>query len=479
MKNFYYLLLPILIFFTSPSLAQINIADAYPNLSFNSPIDLQFTSSSDSRIFAAERGGRIVVFENNPDVNGSQVFLDISERVNTAGEGGFLGFTFHPDYADSGYFYVYYTTGEDDAFRSIISRFEVSGANPDSAVEDSEEILLEVDQPYTNHNAGQIRFGPDEYLYIALGDGGSAGDPEGNGEDRTTLLGSLLRIDVDTTDGELNYGIPDDNPFVGNEEGYREEIYAYGLRNPYRFSFDAETVELWVADVGQNSLEEINIVESGNNYGWNTMEGSQCFAPETGCDTSGRELPIFEYGRDQGQSITGGFVYRGSKVPELEGRYVYADFGSGRIWSLAWDGEEATDNQLIDNFDGNQIITFGEDQNGELYFGAFDGNIYTFESDPVSAEAEENLPNAVRLEQNYPNPFNPTTEITFRLPEASDVELRVFDILGQEIALLFDGVKSRGEHSVRFDASNLSGGIYIYALRTGSTYITRKMTLLK
>ncbi|MEX0608415.1 MAG: PQQ-dependent sugar dehydrogenase [Balneolaceae bacterium] len=477
MKNLYYFALLALCLFSSPANAQVTVVNAYPNLSFNSPIDYQYTSTTDSRVFAAERNGQLVVFQNNPETNNSQVFLNITDQVDTQGEGGLLGFAFHPEYNENGYFYIYYTT--DDPFRSVLSRFEVSEANPDSAASDSEFILMEVNQPFANHNAGQIRFGPDGFLYVALGDGGSGGDPEENGQDRTTLLGSILRIDVDTTEDDLNYGIPEDNPFVGNDEGYREEIYAYGLRNPYRFSFDSETGELWAADVGQNSLEEINIIESGKNYGWNTMEGTECFDPAMGCDTSGLELPIFEYGRSEGQSITGGFVYRGSKVSELEGRYVYADFGSGRIWSLAWDGENASDNQLIHNFDGNQIITFGEDQNGELYFGAFDGNIYTFEANPVSIQAPAETPNSIRLAQNYPNPFNPTTEINFHLPEPTDVELRVYDILGQEIALLYDGYKNSGEHSVRFDASNLSGGIYIYELRSGNTNITRKMTLLK
>lgn len=479
MKNIYYFLLPLIFLFSTSALAQVKVVEAYPQLSFDAPIDYQYTSKSDNRIFAAERSGRLVVFENDTNTATKEVFLDISDQVDTSVEGGLLGFSFHPEYADSGYVYVYYTTG--NPFRSVLSRFEVSEDNPDSAVSDSELILMEIDQPFENHNGGQIRFGPDDYLYIALGDGGGAGDPEENGQDRTTLLGSLLRIDVDNSTGDMSYAIPDDNPFVGNEDNFREEIYAYGLRNPYRFSFDAETDELWVADVGQNSLEEIDIVENGGNYGWNIMEGTQCFEPSSNCETEGLELPVYEYGRSEGQSITGGFVYRGSAVPELEGRYVYADFGSGRIWSLDWDGETASDNQLIDTFDENQIITFGEDQNGELYFGAFDGNFYTFESEEaVSAEeSEDEIPNTIRLEQNYPNPFNPTTEISFHLPEASYVELRVYDILGQEIALLESGMKSGGEHSVRFDASDLSGGIYLYELRTGEEQITRKMTLLK
>lgn len=471
-----YLLVLFFALFSFNSFAQVEVTNAYPNLDFNAPIDYQYARQSDNNVYVAEREGRIIVFENNTETSETQVFLDISSQVNTNGEGGLLGFAFHPEYGSNGYFYVYYTTG--NPLRSVFSRFEVSN-DPMAADEDSEQILFEVDQPYTNHNGGQIRFGPDGYLYIALGDGGSGGDPHDNSEDRTTLLGSILRIDVDNTDGDLNYAIPEDNPFVDNTEGYREEIYAYGLRNPYRFSFDAETEELWVADVGQSDREEINVVEKGLNYGWNTMEGSLCFEPSSGCDTSGKELPLYEYGRSEGGSITGGFVYRGSEVPELEGRYVYADFVSGNVWSLAWDGETASDNQLIETFNRNQLITFGEDQNGELYIGSFDGNIYTFESITTANESNPGVPTSIELRQNYPNPFNPATQITYELPKGSFVDLRVYNMLGQEIEVLENSRKSAGIHMVSFDASRLSSGMYIYTLEAGGQLLTRKMTLMK
>ena len=458
--------------------AQIEIVDAYPNLSFDGPIDYQFASTSNNKVYVAERPGRIRVFENDANTSETQMFLDIENQVNTSGEGGLLGFDFHPEYETNGYLYVHYTAG--GPFRTVVSRFEVSASNPDSINEESEMILLELDQPYQNHNGGQIGFGPDGFLYIALGDGGSGGDPLNSGQDRSTLLGALLRIDVDNTEGDLNYAIPADNPFAGNEEGYREEIYAYGLRNPYRFSFDSETGELWVGDVGQSAREEIDVIEKGGNYGWNTMEGSLCYEPSTGCDTSGLELPVFEYGRSEGQSITGGYVYRGSRLPELEGRYIYGDFGSGRIWSLAWDGETASDNQLIGQIGGGLLITFGQDQDGEVYFGSFDGNIYTFESEPtVSSEQDKDQPENVTLNQNYPNPFNPTTQISFELPQATNVDLRVYDMLGREVAVLENGRKPAGLHEVSFDGSAMTSGIYIYKLTAGAVSITRKMTLLK
>lgn len=479
MRVSYYLLFITFSIFTGANcFAQVKVVNAFPELQFEAPVDIQYARQEDSRLFVAERNGRILVFENDSNAVNTAVFLDISNKTATTGEGGLLGFAFHPNYQANGQFFVYYTKA--DPFRSVISRFQVSEDNPDSAGSSSEETILEINQPYSNHNAGQIRFGPDGYLYIALGDGGGSGDPEENGEDRTTLLGSILRINVDETQGDLNYSIPADNPFAGNSEGYREEIYAYGFRNPYRFSFDRQTGELWVGDVGQNRLEEINVVKAGLNYGWNTMEGSQCFDPESGCDTSNRELPVFEYDHSVGNSITGGFVYRGNAVPELQGRYVYADFGSGRIWSIEWNGENTSDNQLLTRMNENSIVTFGEDQNGELLTGSFDGNLYRFESqNPVTAELTDDLPNEIRLNQNYPNPFNPSTEISFHLPEATYVELNVYDILGQEITTLVSGYRSEGEHHVQFDASDLSGGIYIYSLQTGEERITRKMTLMK
>jgi len=464
--------------FLQPVHAQVSVVDAYPNLSFSSPIDYQYASESDNRVYVAERAGRIVVFENNSSASTSQEFFDISSRVSTAGEGGLLGFSFHPDFETNGFFYVYYTPS--NPFRTVISRFEVSGTEPATGDPDSELILLEISQPFDNHNAGQIRFGPDGYLYIALGDGGSSGDPEENGEDRTTLLGSILRIDVDNTDPGLNYAIPPDNPYINNTQGFREEIYAYGFRNPYRFSFDSQTGDLWVGDVGQAAREEIDVVQKGLNYGWNTMEGSLCFDPSQNCDTTNRELPVFEYGRTEGRSITGGFVYRGTAVPELQGRYVYADFGSGRIWSIAYDGSMAFDNQLIDTFSGNSIITFGEDQNGEIYFGSFDGNIYTFESETAtSADEDREIPEQVSLLQNYPNPFNPSTTISYALQTPAFVDLRVFDMTGKEIASLVQETQTAGIHNVTFDASALSSGTYIYRLKTGESTFSKKMILVK
>ena len=251
----------------------------------------------------------------------------------------------------------------------------MSEADPNMADPDSEEIVLEVEQPYANHSGGQLAFGPDGYLYIGLGDGGKAGDPHGNGQDTTTLLGSILRIDVRELDNHGGYIIPPDNPFVGVDGDIRKEIWAYGLRNPWRFSFDRLTDELWAGDVGQNRVEEVDIVEPGRNYGWNTMEGSQCFEPSRSCDEEGLERPVAEYSHDDGCSITGGYVYRGDRLPALYGAYVYGDFCSGKVWGLRYDGSSVTEHmELVDS--SLRISSFAEAPSGEIFVLSFDEKIY-------------------------------------------------------------------------------------------------------
>ena len=311
-------------------------------------------------------------FANEQNVEAADVFLDISERVSDRGnEEGLLGLAFDSEFNENGYFYVYYSAA--NPRRSVLSRFSVQGDGV-AADAGSERVIMEVEQPYSNHNGGQIAFGPDGYLYVGLGDGGSRGDPRGNGQDVSTLLGSIIRIDVGTLDETGSYSIPVDNPFVG-VNGARGEIWAYGIRNPWRFSFDRENGELWMADVGQNRFEEVNVVGRGLNYGWNTMEGSECFKPSRGCDAQGLEMPIAEYGREGGCSVTGGYVYRGARLPSLYGAYVYGDFCSGKIWALRYEGGQVTEQlELVDS--RLEISSFGEDQSGEIFVLSFDGGIY-------------------------------------------------------------------------------------------------------
>ena len=347
---------------------------AFPQLSFTRPVDLQHAGDNTNRIFVVEQAGMISVFPNDANTSGKKTFLDIRQKVDDQGnEEGLLGLAFHPDYKSNGFFYVNYTASNPD--RTVISRFSVSAQNADQADPGSEVVLLTFEQPYSNHNGGQVSFGPDGYLYIAVGDGGSGGDPHDHGQNRSTLLGTILRIDVDKQEGGRQYGIPADNPFAKNTNGYRQEIFAYGLRNPWRFSFDTANGRLWTGDVGQNAYEEIDIVENGGNYGWNTMEGNHCFEPRNGCDRAGLKPPIHEYGRGDGISITGGFVYRGPTLSGLKGKYIYADYATRRVWSLEHTDLKNPVNSLLLEADFN-ISSFGVDQSEELYLCGFDGKIH-------------------------------------------------------------------------------------------------------
>lgn len=345
-----------------------DIENAFPNLSFSDPVGIYDTGDGTDRLFVVEKGGKIYVINNTPSTSVKLIFLDVSLEVSSTGERGLLGLAFHPDYGSNGYFYVYYTkTGSGD---SKISRFKVDNSNVNLANASSEFTIKEIAQPFANHNGGQIAFGPDGYLYIALGDGGSFGDPSGHGQNRMSLLGTILRIDVDLGSP---YIIPSDNPFEGNSDGYAEEIFAFGFRNPWRFSFDPISGTLFAGDAGESSREEINIVKNGSNYGWSTKEGSLDYDP--GTNVTEMVEPLYEYNHSLGVAIIGGFVYRGSVLTGLTGKYVYGDWGSGRIWALTFSGETTTNNtELVDTT--LQLLSFGVDSNNELYICATDGNIY-------------------------------------------------------------------------------------------------------
>jgi hypothetical protein len=456
--------------------SQLQIVEAFPNLSFQSLIDIQNANDGSNRLFAVEQPGVIYVFDNDPQASYKNIFLDISNRVSDGGEMGLLGLAFHPQFSDSNYFYVNYT--KNSPRRTIIARFAVPESSPNTADPNSELILLEVNQPFSNHNGGQTSFGPDGYLYISFGDGGSGGDPQNNGQDRTTILGSIIRIDVNKKDPDLNYSIPADNPFYQNLKGYAEEIWVYGLRNTWRFSFDSETGMLWAGDVGQNLWEEINIIEKGKNYGWRITEGNHCYNPSTNCDFTGLELPIWEYDHSSsgGFSVTGGFVYRGSSASELTGKYIYGDYVNGNMWALSYDGNEA-ENEFLFNTPYN-ISSFGVDEQNELYFADYGGKIFKFEGEPVTGIEEIKL-NNYRLYQNFPNPFNPDTNIEFHIGNSEFVDLTIFDMLGNEITTLVQRRMVAGNHQISFNAENLASGMYIYRLSTPEFSQSKTMMLLK
>jgi glucose/arabinose dehydrogenase len=553
-----------LMLFTISASAQFNFEVAFPNLTFSSALDLQNAGDGTNRLFAVERNGIIKVFANQPDVSSTKIFLNITDRVTAGGETGLLGLAFHPDYETNGYFYVNYTAPS--PLRTVISRFQVSSSNPDSADKGSELILLEYNQPFSNHNGGCVAFGPDGNLYISSGDGGSGGDPQNNAQNITNLLGKIIRIDVVNPQVPLNYGIPADNPFVDSTNvSIRKEIYAWGLRNTWRFSFDPVTGWLWAGDVGQGEWEEIDIIQNGKNYGWRCYEGNHAY-DLSGCNGI-YEFPIWEYSHSLGFSITGGHVYRGQNVPELYGKYIYGDYVSTRVWSLEYDGINPTLNTQITQAPGS-ITSFGVDEDQELYLVSFNGKIYRFTPSVVPVElisfsaAEENgnvrlnwytasetnnagfkiersrdgsdyeeiffiggngtttnrnvysyldetvssgiyyyrlkqvnfdgsfeylnvvainlgMPTEFVLKQNYPNPFNPKTVISFQIPTEGLVNLVVYDVLGNEVAILINEQKSAGSYDVDLDASQLTSGIYFYKLTAGEFSSTRKMILLK
>ncbi len=326
------------------------------------------TPAGDPRLFVVEQTGRIRILKAGRLLPGP--FLDLTDRVRSGGEQGLLSVAFHPRYAANGYLYVNYT---DRQGHTRIVRFTVS-RDPDRADPASAKEILMIEQPFSNHNGGLVMFGPDGMLYVGMGDGGSGGDPFGHGQNRATLLGKMLRLDVDHGDP---YAVPPDNPFVGRA-GMRGEIWAYGLRNPWRFCFDPPTGLLYIADVGQNRWEEIDIAPSdraGLDYGWNVMEGNHCFGSND-CDRTGRVTPVVEYGHSDGCSITGGFVYRGKRMPDLVGHYFYTDYCDGWIRSFKYERGVVTGHREWRKLGPGKVTSFGQDAAGELYLCSSDGTVH-------------------------------------------------------------------------------------------------------
>jgi glucose/arabinose dehydrogenase len=349
---------------------RVQIEEAFPKLKFRLPVYLTWCPDGSDRLYVLEQDGVVRVFDNRRDVGSAEVALDLRSKVRRSHmEEGLLGMAFHPKFKDNRFVFLQYSASKPR--RNVISRFT---ADRDGRVfrPESEKVILEVAQPYGNHNGGMIEFGPDGFLYIALGDGGDGGDPHGYGQSLKTMLAKILRIDVDKEAGGKGYAVPPDNPFVGRGEAV-PEIWAYGLRNVWRFSFDRKTKELWAGDVGQDAWEEIDIVKKGGNYGWNVREGKHRFR---GSGSGPFEEPVIEHNRREARSITGGYVYRGKKIKSLEGVYLYADFVTGNVWGLRWDGRQVAAHRLIGT--SREVASFGEDREGEVYFTSFDGKIYKF-----------------------------------------------------------------------------------------------------
>ena len=362
-----------------PTPTTLALAQVFAGVNLLSPVGLLQAPGDDTRWFAIEQGGFVWVFDNDPDVSSQTAFLDIRSLITTGAEAGLLGMAFHPDFGVGNFdVYVSYTR-LGAPLESVVSRF---ASNDGGLTLDplTEAIIMTIAQDQSNHNGGQLAFGPDGFLYGGWGDGGGAGDPRERAQQVSNLLGTFTRIDVDSASP---YAIPPSNPFAGNTQcgigGFGlapcPEIFAFGLRNPWRWSFDRQTGALWVGDVGQASWEEIDRVEISMNYGWDEREGAHCFEPQTGCDTNNVD-PITEYSHPLGISVTGGYVYRGTDIPNLVGNYIFGDFGSGRIWSVpATSGIGSANTELMDS--GLSISSFAEDNSGELYvLDYFNGEIY-------------------------------------------------------------------------------------------------------
>lgn len=468
----------------SPATAQdlFDIENVFPNVAFERAVDLAFDGLGS--VYVVEQRGKIYTFPNDSTTADTTLFLDLSDRIHYGPEAGLLSLTFHPDYEENGYAYVYYVT--DDPLRSILSRFQVSASDPRRLDLESEEIFLEIPQPTERHNAGGTQFGPDGYFYLSLGDGSLGPDTYENGQDPRTLLGSILRIDVDHPDGDRPYSIPPDNPFVGNTSGYREEIYAYGLRNPWRFSIDMETGHLWAGDVGAERLEEVNFIVSGGNYGWNLLEGTLCFDPPASCPTGGTLPPVYEYNHDVGVAVTGGFVYRGARVPALVGTYIFADWSSKHVWAISYEenpyqAPEPPSVSEIAEAEGF-ISSFAVDGDGELYMlYTFKGTVMRFAETETETPTPEPPPQpSFAFAVDGPNPFTNRTTVRLETEEEGDARVAVYDVLGRRVReLLNESLPAGSVRELEFDAGTLSSGVYfiraetVDAVRTESVILAR------
>jgi glucose/arabinose dehydrogenase len=467
---------------TGDALAQ-EFVDAFPHLSFSQALFLTGPGDGSDRLFVLEQTGGIRVFQNDPATASSTLFLDLSGRISSSsGEQGLLGLAFHPDYAQNGFFYVDYTAP--NPLRTVVARYTVSSNDPTLADPASEFTIIEIPQPYTNHNGGMLAFGPDGYLYIGMGDGGSGGDPDNYAQDTTKLLGKILRIDVNDTTATTHYVIPPDNPYAQDAGSARKEIWAYGFRNPWRFSFDGANGQLWVGDVGENTREEVDIVEGGKNYGWRIMEGFICHDPPSGCDETGLELPIKDYSHALGDAIMGGYVYHGLRRPDYAGAYIYGDYGSGRIWLLRYGGGVVTaDSQIIQL--PYSIRSFGVDKDQELYVvtDALSGSGLLRFSGGVTGDNPP-VPESFILGPNYPNPFSSETSIAFTLTERSSFTIGIYDVTGRFVTTLFEGDRPAGTYSEKWNGRDVRGepvpsGVYFYRLDSGTRTQTKKMILLR
>lgn len=457
---------------------EIDFSEAFQGISFQSPLGIRFADGDSSTVYIAEHTGVVKVMENDPDANDVGIFLDISDRITGQPGGEFYSIEFHPNYLENGYFYVRYKLL--NPHRTILSRFQRSADDPLRADPESEVILLEIETPNNenNHHGGDLDFGPDGYLYVPTGDGGMHLDPLWNAQNPHGLLGKVLRIDVDNPAEGLNYGIPPDNPFVGNDLDWREEIYAMGFRNPWRLGIDQETGDVWVGDVGEVTWEEINLVRPGENYGWPLMEGPECLGGGDECDMSRFTLPVRAYPRDEGICVIGGYVYRGKAIPSLVGKYIYTDFTMRHLWALSVDEEGTVHNERIGEIPFN-MAAFGVDPEGEILVADFfNGNVLRVNQAVSESDESEEIVRSALLSVPYPNPATDNVSIRFSSDEHGEARIVLYDMLGREVDTIFRGSVLAGEvREFAVDVSKLSSGTYLYVLRTAEGMLAQKLVV--
>lgn len=466
MKKPSFLWMILLLLTVQSSIAQsITLTDI--GFTFSDPILATNAGDGSGNLYVVERTGKVRKIANGVISD----FMNLTSKIfKDSDEMGLLGLAFHPDFKTNGYVYVNYTTKETtskgDSMYTYIARFKAVGGTVDL---NNELKLLKITQPYTNHKGGSLLFGNDGYLYIALGDGGSGGDPLNNAQNRSVLLGKILRIDVDKGNP---YSIPEDNPFVGNTSNFRQEIFAYGLRNPWKMTLDKTTGKIWAADVGQSKEEEIDIIENGKNYGWRIMEGKACYNPSTGCNTTGLELPYYSYTRSVTGtcSVTGGYVYRGAKYPEMYGLYFYGDYCSGGIWSLTTSGQIV--NTLVT--DTNYwISSFGEDEEGTLYvIDITTDKVYKIEGTVMASIASSNGTFA----SLRPNPARDQLFITMK-NDAAIQDISIKDIYGSTISNPLFSQNSGGD--VVVDISGMKSGLYNVSITVGDLVQSSRIVVVK
>ena len=456
-----------------------HVFNAFPRLTpFTFPTAVEDPFDGTDRLFVVERAGRVHVFQNDPTVTQRTLFLDIADSVTTQTEGGLLDIVFHPQYEVNRHFYVVYT--RDNPRRWILARFTTDASDASTALRSSELHIINIPKVNLFHNAGCLEFGPDGYLYVSLGDDGNTVIQ--NAQNLAVLFGKVLRIDVNNPTGGKNYGIPPDNPFAGNQQGYREEIWAYGFRNPWRFSFDPPTGRLWSGDVGQETWEEINVILKGRNYGWPRLEGDHCYYPVV-CDTAGLNLAhaVYKYNHNVAPaSVTGGVVYRGPSNPGLVGKYIWAEFITSQISALTYGFGPPVNQPLTTLF---RVSSFGVDKSGELFMASFNGAIYRLFESMTGVRAPAPLAGSIGAVS--PNPFQSVATIAFVLEKDARATIEIFDVAGHRVTTLLDRRMERGSHDVSWNGGDDRGsirasGVYLCRLVVdGRPAATKRVVLLK